>query len=444
MKNRIPFILGIWICGCGAPEAPDGIGQRGEPIVGGTMDTADPAVGIISAAQGQFGGWSCTGTLISPTIFLTAGHCVQPADATTTFQVYFGPDQNSAIASDWVQVKEYHLHPQFNINNLPAGHDCAVLVLGAAQSTPSKPYNHDGVSDGDKGQPVRVVGYGLTVGGGTSFGQKRQLSTTIDGYTGGVIQIGQTGTTTCQGDSGGPMYRIINGVETIYGVTSYGENGCVGAASETRVDGCANWLDMMFPDTEPPTIAVSSPHAGDTVPSSFDIVFDAHDNLGVASIDVSANGMAIGTIPSGPWQYHVSPGVLPAGQTRIKATAKDAHGNQADSAEVLITVKRLGDTPGDLGASCSVNSDCTGDGFCANDNGTRFCSRLCATEACPATFTCETTPQFTQQCVPPKSDSGCAVSPHAPVGGLAALFALALLPLAARRRSLRRLIAPRR
>src|SRR5690242_3824524 len=56
------------------PREPD-IGREVEPIIGGQIDTGDPAVALIVFADDS-GAFTCTGTLISPTAILTAGHCV--------------------------------------------------------------------------------------------------------------------------------------------------------------------------------------------------------------------------------------------------------------------------------------------------------------------------------------------------------------------------------
>src|SRR6187455_2895470 len=52
-------------------------------ITHGTLDGDDhPYVGLMTAhaATGEYL-WRCSGTLVSPTVFVTAGHCVEPDDS---------------------------------------------------------------------------------------------------------------------------------------------------------------------------------------------------------------------------------------------------------------------------------------------------------------------------------------------------------------------------
>jgi V8-like Glu-specific endopeptidase len=236
------LVLGSMLAvGCSAPRSPQA--SDDQPIIGGTVDNGDPAIGMLNAQDGNTGWW-CTGTLISPTVFLTAGHCVEDATASTQFSVFFGTDQSKAQSGDWSPVKEFHHHPQYNTNNIGAGYDCAVLILKNPSSTPPVPYSHTAVDNTFVNQPVRIVGYGNDDGqAGTGAGTKRQVSTLFDSFEDGIITVGEPTKTTCQGDSGGPTLYKFNGVETVIGVTSFGAAGCGTASEKTRVDKCAAWLD---------------------------------------------------------------------------------------------------------------------------------------------------------------------------------------------------------
>src|SRR5262249_47014322 len=108
------------------------------------------------------------------------------------------------------------------------------------------------------------------------------------------------------------------------------------------------------PDTVPPEISFITPHDGDTVASGFHIEFNATDDRSLASVTLYMDNGQIGGAGNPPYAFDVPPGLIPAGVHKIKGLAKDAAGNQTFSSEISVTVKKLGDTPGDLGSACTV------------------------------------------------------------------------------------------
>ena len=56
----------------------------------------------------------------------------------------------------------------------------------------------------------------------------------------------------CIGDSGGPLYPLTSSDEAVcvYGVTSYGREGCSGASVYTRVTGYIDWINKSMNGTE--------------------------------------------------------------------------------------------------------------------------------------------------------------------------------------------------
>src|SRR5262249_33457816 len=121
----------------------------------------------------------------------------------------------------------------------------------------------------------------------------------------------------------------------------------------------------------------------------------------------------------------------------VKGVASDRAGNRTETPESTFVVRKLGDTPGDLGTACSVDRDCNSHGYCFS----RICTRACApSDGCPTGFECVATKQFTTQCeVVAKPDDGCSATPPARRGlTLASELALGaiLLALAWARRAL--------
>jgi hypothetical protein len=58
-----------------------------------------------------------------------------------------------------------------------------------------------------------------------------------------LVAIGDSKRDTCQGDSGGPALALIDGVETIIGITSFGDVGCHNGGYDTRTDRYLAFID---------------------------------------------------------------------------------------------------------------------------------------------------------------------------------------------------------
>lgn len=235
--------------GCSSAAAPteEQLGQVTETLIGGTTHTGDPAVGMMTADHGNWSS-SCTATLIAPNVVATAAHCVEDVDASTTTRWETSVTPRTVPASQWHKAKSVHVHPLWGTNYINYGHDCAILVMEqpVAGVTP-KPFGRFPMTTSHVGQALRVVGYGDTDGyAHTGSGTKRQITTTVKGVYDGVLSLGQQGNTSCQGDSGGPAFMTVNGVETMVGISSYGEQNCVGEGKYSRTELCAAWFDTFL------------------------------------------------------------------------------------------------------------------------------------------------------------------------------------------------------
>ena len=280
MRSSAVALL-LALAGCiGAAPGP---GVVAEDIIGGTADTGDSAVVLLyMTVPGQSGGSLCTGEVISPHVVLTAAHCTGGEDPTVTnavWRVYLGPDFSKATAADMLAVKEAHYDPKFDINNLPAGNDVGVAILqNALPSTiVPLPLNHAAMDVTSDGKPIRLVGYGLDNATAQSgAGVKRTTMTTLSDITTLLLHFADTTHETCNGDSGGPALMTLNGVETIVGLTSYGDVNCNMGGWDTRVDAMAAWIDGYVQQadpgfgtsggTVPPTSTPPSPSGGSQSP----------------------------------------------------------------------------------------------------------------------------------------------------------------------------------
>jgi len=240
-------------------------------IKNGDMDgDGHPYVGLMIAKVDGVPLWRCSGTLISPTLFLTAGHCT---DGATSVEVWFDPDmQTDSAAKGYPFTGEAsgtpYTHPQYNPNAF-ALYDLGIVVLN--QSVVMSEYGVlpslnqlDALKTrrGLKDVSFTAVGYGLqqSFPDAASFLENnvrvRMVATPqLLQINGGIVGFGSlllsnsaaTGGT-CFGDSGGPNF--IDGSNVIAGVTSFGLNGtCSGTGGVYRVDrqDDLDWLATFMP-----------------------------------------------------------------------------------------------------------------------------------------------------------------------------------------------------
>ena len=212
-----------------------------QAIVGG--QNASPGE-YPSVADITFGGFGCTGTLISSTWVLTAGHCESLTGAAgvgspvgwpaALIDVRIGGTKYGE--GERVPVKRAIIHPNYLLN---VGYDITLLELSRAST--KAPTQVAGAADRalwDAGDLETIVGWGVTEEGGDapSTLQEAQVPITTDAYCADaygefdartMVCAGyeKGGVDTCQGDSGGPMFANAGGVLKVVGATSFGE-GC--------------------------------------------------------------------------------------------------------------------------------------------------------------------------------------------------------------------------
>lgn len=178
------------------------------------------------------GGAECTGTLLGPTVVLTAAHCAwqkKPAD----LRFSLAPSTGKFVA-----VRAIVLHPSFAIprRGEAIGPDLALLQLesdGYGRKAPFFPpaIAAEAIGTGGKGW---VVGFGLEEKGSSGTRHAKEV-TLADGkdvvgvdrrvVPNGMLRFyrGSTGETACPGDSGGPVLAEARGVLGIVGVVSAGK-----------------------------------------------------------------------------------------------------------------------------------------------------------------------------------------------------------------------------
>lgn len=284
MQTRIPGLRGIaaatvlgLLLGAVAAAPASAITR------GGTLDGNDhPMVGLLTVhAEGDEYLWRCSGTLISPTVFITAGHCTEPDDS----QGFGLPAYGLIYFSDELIVPD----PEFDITTrscdgiegYPCGDDGGALVTRTGELfvhpdyDPNAFYTHDlGIVVLD--EPLLLDEYGelpelnsldeLKVGRQTrfdsvGFGLQRahgpgaswrdianrvrmvahpfllQLNIGRPLIRDFAMLLSNNSNTggTCFGDSGGPNF--LAGTLTLAAVTSFGTNwACGGTGGVYRID----------------------------------------------------------------------------------------------------------------------------------------------------------------------------------------------------------------
>lgn len=236
MRQLIVFICITSIYACSAP-APSNISTQTSKVVNGTIDTGHPAVGMLVAGDSG----ACTATLIAPNKLLTAAHCVltetSPYQYVQPINFYLDGFYGKAYRASAVEA-----HPSYSGGNYS---DVAVVWLSesitSVQPMPIATTNeYPKVND-----TITLIGYGLTEDPNEQYGTKRKATTVIsDVYSEIFAYDGMNGSepTICNGDSGGPTTAILNGVETVIGVHSTGDQGCVDHGYDMRVDVMYQWI----------------------------------------------------------------------------------------------------------------------------------------------------------------------------------------------------------
>jgi secreted trypsin-like serine protease len=226
-----------------------------------------PYVGLMVAQDGAGTAlWRCSGTLVSPRVFLTAGHCTEaPAKHV---EIWFAADVESGIPDNGYPNNgdvggTPRTHPNYDPNAF-FRYDLGVVELDAAVAdrgfgTLPQANRLDTLAKrrGQQDVTFTAVGYGLQ----KSFPDQAAFLESDDrvrmlaeprlvqintGFTGdSSLLLSNNANTggTCFGDSGGPNF--ISSSNVIAGVTSFGLNStCAGTGGVYRIDRAddLNWL----------------------------------------------------------------------------------------------------------------------------------------------------------------------------------------------------------
>jgi hypothetical protein len=250
----------VWamaIVGCGPSDSssrtmPE---QGATRIINGTP--TGTAYGNVGAVMYDFAGdgldaddWFCSGSLISPTVFLTAAHCLQFLPANAQIYITFAPSAAEGVKTA-IAATAFHYDPQYGHDSSDP-HDIGVVLLPSKRTKGITPFklptagylDQLAARNGLKDQPFVNVGYGGDV---PSTGQpnvsydgvrKSSISTfmALEEHWLWLSMNAATGDGgDCYGDSGGPKLLTAD-QSTVLALVVTGDAVCRATDVTYRVD----------------------------------------------------------------------------------------------------------------------------------------------------------------------------------------------------------------
>jgi len=199
--------------GCSGPkQLEDGLAAAAQAVIGGTPDPNETGVVVVSHLDHPM---LCSGTVIGPTLVVTAKHCTfkevasgpDVALAGNRFRVGFGPKQGSLTYR--LSTKMEWIGQPANVEVQPAvdsGEDVALIWLSSA--VPTGTIIHKVKTDYTPGtaDAFTIVGYGRSSLSSNASGTKLMTVDALVNVNGSTGIVKTQGKGACSGDSGGAFF----------------------------------------------------------------------------------------------------------------------------------------------------------------------------------------------------------------------------------------------
>jgi hypothetical protein len=269
-------VIGVLVvAGCGTPAEP--VDTTEQSITWGQKDTTGKYANVgamMATLAPMYGGDTipfCTGTLVHPRVFLTAGHCTYALEMylmmgiVTDVGVSFDAEP---VGKPFLPISGMQTHPGYGHDNgdlMDVG--AMVLAAPAVGITPATvaplgyldELNAAGkLKHGSDRALLIKVGYGGTLEWPPPYidyeDQRQWAYSEFQNLRPAWLQMNQNNAATgeggtCYGDSGGPAFYETEGGELVLvGLTSWGDMQCVASGIDYRVDipQSRNFLDSVL------------------------------------------------------------------------------------------------------------------------------------------------------------------------------------------------------
>jgi MYXO-CTERM domain-containing protein len=233
MRRRLlavaPLVASLCACDATPPPAESIV----QPIYGGQLASACqwPTTVLLPSA-------GCSGTLVHPSIIITAAHCgIKISNAV------LGEDEKKPARTLPIEYCRV-----FQGENGPSRTDYAFCKLKTpVTDVPIVPILMGCETDILKvGQKVIVAGFGDS-GNNVGYGTKRWVETTINQVSATrAIQVGGMGKAPCYGDSGGPAFvKLADGSWRAFGIDSAGlADSCTAGDVMAMMHEAVPWIEQ--------------------------------------------------------------------------------------------------------------------------------------------------------------------------------------------------------